>query len=469
MRTRLLHANDARATHAPSWYAASCEIARRAALEDDVDVDVCVVGGGYTGLAAAAALAAAGHSVAVLEAHRVGWGASGRNGGQLGSGFNVDQRTLARRLGHERAHALWHIAEEAKAHVRALDGRDGIDLQRRDGIVYAMHRARAVAQAHDYAAHLARAHGYEAIEPLDRSALRALVDSADYHGGTLDRGASHLHPLRLAAALARAAERAGATLYEDSEVLRIENLPLADERRRVRFGRGKDVSRGRGSDGASDPDRGSSGDPAPRLVTSRARVRAERVVLACNGYLDALAPTIAARVAPINNFIVVTEPLGARARALLPGDHAVADSRFVVNYFRRTPDDRLLFGGGESYGYRFPENMARRTRRAMLGVFPSLADARVDYAWGGTLGITPSRLPHVTSLSRRAFAAGGYSGHGVALAVACGRAIARAIDGDRAALEHLAALPVGRFPGGARARPVLLAAAMTGAAWLDRL
>ena len=438
---KLLHANDARGVHAPSWYAATCRIGRRPPLEDDVTADVCIVGGGLTGLAAAAALAARGHSVVLLEAHRLGWGASGRNGGQLGSGYNLSQEALERQLGHERAHALYRIAEEVKHDIRALAARHDIDLEYRPGIVTAEHHARTVAALHRDCERLARDYGHD-VETLDRAALRALVDSDGYHGGAIDRSAGHLHPLRLVEALAREATAAGAVLHESSEVLRIEGAP----------------------------DVGSRTDGPPRLVTPTGRVRAERVLLAGNGYLDALAPgTVAARVMPINSFILVTEPLGARAATLLPGNHAVADSRFVVNYFRRTADDRLLFGGGESYGYRFPRDMARRTRRALLGVFPDLAGARVDFSWGGTLAITRNRLPHVRRLSPRLWSAGGYSGHGVGLAVATGQAIGAALDGDPARAELLAALPSAPFPGGPRARPLLLALAMSGAAWLDRL
>jgi len=430
-----------RAHHAPSWYAATSESVPRAPLDAHVEADVGIVGGGYTGLAAARELAARGRRVVLLEAHRVGWGASGRNGGQLGSGFNSDQRSLEQTLGRERAHALWALAEEAKELVRALDGVHGTDLQYRPGIVSAVHRARLLAPLHRQAEHLVREYGHTALEPLGREAVRELVASEGYHGGVLDRSGAHLHPLRLAVALADAAERAGATLHERSEVLRIEGL------------RSVSVA----------PDR------PPRLITAEGSVRVEQVVLAGNGYLDALVSGVDECVMPINNFIVVTEPLGERAATLLPDNHAVADSRFVVNYFRRTPDDRLLFGGGESYGYRFPRDMARRTRRAMLEVFPALADVRVDYAWGGTLAITPSRLPHVTRLSPRLISAGGYSGHGVGLAVATGRAIGAALDGEDEPLALLEALPTGRFPGGRRTRPALLALAMGGARWLDRL
>lgn len=435
----LLHANDRHGVHAPSWYAATCTLAEHAPLERHVEADVCIVGGGFTGLSAAATLAARGHDVVLLEAHRLGWGASGRNGGQIGSGFNAAQGDLEHRLGRTRAHALWDIAEETKRDIHALAGRHGVDLEYRPGIVTAQHRVRSVADLHRYCEYLAREYGLD-VETLDREALRDLVASEDYHGGALDRSAGHLHPLRLIDALAREALAGGAHLHERSEVVRLEGS--------------SDIGEGR----------------RPRLVTPSGSVRAERIVLAGNGYLDALAPReVADRVMPINNFILVTEPLGSRAAALLPGNHAVADSRFVVNYFRRTADERLLFGGGESYGYRFPRDMARRTRRAMLGVFPELAGVRIDFSWGGTLAITRSRLPHVVRLSPRIVSAGGYSGHGVGLAVASGRAIGEALDGDVERFDLLSSLPVGRFPGGPRARPALLALAMSGAAWLDRL
>jgi len=445
-RMKLLHANDTPGVHAPSWYAATFAPAERPPLEDNIDADICIIGGGYTGLAAAHEAALSGHSVVVLEAHRVGWGASGRNGGQLGSGFNQDQRALEAAVGRDRAHALWNIVENTRSSLLALSVEQGIDVQYRPGIVTALHRARKLASLHDYCEFLARNYPDSGLEPLDRTALRSLVASDDYHGGAIDRHAGHLHPLRLAAALASAAEGAGAVLHERSEVLRVDVSP--------------------------------SGTPA-RVVTALGSVRADHVVLAANGYLDDLSGKglhgsdlpgdISSYIMPINNFILVTEPLGVRALELLPGDHAVADSRFVVNYFRLTPDRRLLFGGGENYRYRFPRDMVQRTRAAMLGVFPKLGDTRTDFAWGGTLSITRSRLPFVKSMTPFLHCAGGYSGHGIVLASACGRAIARAIDGDAEHMDLLSALPTGRFPGGLRARPALLAGALSTARLLDRL
>ena len=283
----------------------------------------------------------------MLEAHRAGWGASGRNGGQLGSGFNRSPDALASMIGTDGARAAWAFAEGAKALVRELCDAHGIEARLRSGVVLAAHRRRHVRALHDEAARLADAWGYDQVEPLSREALLARVASPDYHGGTLDRGAGHLDPLALALGLARACEAAGARLFESSEALRIE--------------------RTRG---------------AWRVVTPAARVRAARVLVACNGYLDDLVPGIGRRVLPINSYVVATAPLGERGTALLPENDAVADTRFVIDYFRLSDDGRLVFGGGESYGYRFPADPARAVRRALVRTFPQLADVPVTHAWG---------------------------------------------------------------------------------------
>lgn len=434
---KLLYANDAAGVHAHSWYRATAEPVNYPQLNSNLPTDICVIGAGYTGLSTALHLAMAGQSVVLLDAHRCGWGASGRNGGQLGSGFNQSQDVLESSLGMQRAHDLWLLAEDAKKTVHALCKRYSIDVHYQPGIVSALHRKRSLPAAHAYAEKLQRDYGYNKMCPLHKRELRALLDSDNYHGGVLDRGAGHLHPLKFAIGLGQAAQAAGVQIHELSEVIRVDNA---------------------------------FSDNAPlRIVTPQGSVRAERVVLACNGYLDALEPHIARRIMPINNFIVATEPLGERGSELLPKNHAVYDSRYVVNYFRLSTDGRLLFGGGENYRYRFPVDIECIVRSAMLGVFPQLHDVRIDYSWGGTLAITRSRLPCVRSLSPRIISAGGYSGHGVALAIETGRVIAEALGGDPARFNWLEELPAARFPGGSLGRPALLALAMKGYSWLDRI
>ena len=427
----LLDANGALLGHPASWYAETARIPPpRPPLDGDARCHVCVVGAGYTGLSAALTLARAGADVVVLEARRAGGGASGRNGGQVGSGHRLDQLTLEARLGEPHARALWDIAEAAKARVKALADEHAPDARWTPGVAEVDRTPSGAAHAHRVAEHLARRYGYDRVEPLDRAATAALIGSDRFAGGALDHGAAHLHPLRLALGLARAAEDAGARLHEGTRATVV----------------------------ASD---------APAVSIPHGTVRADHVILAGNGYLGALDRRVAARVMPINNFIVATEPLGATMP--LARNVAVADGDFVVSYWRRSEDGRLLFGGGESYGYRFPSDIAALVRRPMLRVYPQLADARITHAWGGTLAITRSRLPHLARTAPRVLSAGGYSGHGVAMAVIAGEILAEAILGRTGRFDAMAAIPSRPFPGGVRARSPLLALAMTWYVMRDRI
>ena len=434
MGLNLLYSNDRQGEYPDSWYTATAHaLAPFPPLRGETRADVCVVGGGYTGLSAALHLAQAGLDVVLLEAHRVGFGASGRNGGQLGSGQRMHQDDLERLAGRDEAAALWRLGEDAKALVRDLVARHGIDCDLRPGVAWTASSARDVAHLHDYARLLERRHGYDRLELLDRDAFAALCPSPDYVGGILDMGAGHLHPLNFALGLARAAADAGVRIFEDTAVHHV-------------------VER------------------APATVrTDRGRVVADHVVLACNGYLGGLNRKVAARVMPINNFIVATEPLGDMAERVLTRDVAVADSRFVVNYFRLSADRRLLFGGGESYGYRFPRDIAALVRRPMLEIFPHLKDTRIDFAWGGTLAITRKRMPYLARVAPNILSASGYSGHGVGTATHAGQLMALAIQGQAEGFDTMARVPAPAFPGGPAFRSPLLVLAMTWFALRDRL
>lgn len=428
----LLDVNDPRGSYPPSWYAETATpLAPFPALEGDTRADVCVIGGGFTGLSAALHLAEAGFDVVLIEAQRVGFGASGRNGGQVGSGQRQDQGWLERHAPGE-ARALWEIAEGAKVLVGDVMARHGIDAGYRAGVIHAERSAKGATRASEYARRLARDYGYEQAEPLEREAIRAIVGSGAFAGGVLDHGAGHLHPLRLALGLARAAVASGVRLYENSRAL--------------------ELSRG----------------ARHNVRCSGGTVNAEHVVLACNGYLGDLAPHTAARVMPINNFIIATAPLGARADTVLARDVAVADDQFVVNYWRLSEDRRLLFGGGESYGYRFPRDIAAVVRKPMLAIYPQLRDVEITHAWGGTLAITLNRMPHF-SRSGGVYTASGYSGHGIAMAVMAGRMIAAALGGDVGQFDTMARIPTRAFPGGTLLRSPLLALAMTWYGLRDRL
>ena len=430
----LLYANDARGEYPPSWYAATATPSDpHPTLKGEHKADVCVIGAGYTGLSAALHLAQAGRRVILLDAQRVGFGASGRNGGQLGSGQRVEQDGLEKMLGPDHAATLWKMGEEAKALVKDLIAEHQIDCHLKPGVAWTASSDRDVRHLHEYADHLRNRYGYDQIETLDHTALQDVCPSPDYKGGILDMGAAHLHPLNLALGLARAARAAGVEIFERSAVHHIEE--------------GAKVT----------------------VQTDGGRVIADHVVLACNGYLGGLNREVTARVMPINNFIAATEPLGDRIKDVLPRDVAIADSRFVVNYFRLSHDGRLLFGGGESYGYRFPSDIAAKVRAPMSVIFPQLKDIPIDYAWGGTLAITIKRLPYLSRVSGNILSASGYSGHGVGTAIHAGQLMARAIQGDGDGFDTMAAIPAQPFPGGSAMRTPLLALAMSWYSLRDRI
>ena len=429
----LLHVNDRAGQYPTSYYAATAApLAAFPPLKGETRADVCIVGGGYTGLSAALHLAQKGFDVALVEAHRVGFGASGRNGGQLGSGQRQDQEWIERAVGVQTAHRLWDLAEEAKALVRSLITDHTMPVTYHPGLAHACWSDGQVRHTHHYAEKLQRDYGYDQIEPLDRNGIRALIGSAVYKGGEIDHGAGHLHPLNYAIGLAMAASKAGVRIYETSEVHHVQH-------------------------GAK-----------PVVQTGQGRVVCDHVILAGNGYLGNLDHKIAARVMPINNFIVATEPLGIRAKDILSQPIAVADTKFVVNYWRLSEDNRLLFGGGESYGYRFPD-IIKTVLKPMLQVYPQLKDVKIDYAWGGTLAITMNRMPCFTRAAPNVLSASGYSGHGVAMATLAGKIMAEAVGAQAERFDLMASLPYTRFPGGVGFRWPLLVTAMTWYAMRDRL
>ncbi|ROT96105.1 NAD(P)/FAD-dependent oxidoreductase [Histidinibacterium lentulum] len=429
-----LHRNDRAGEYPASWYAETATPAPpRPALEGERTADVAIVGAGYTGLSAALTLAEAGLSVVVLEAHRVGFGASGRNGGQVSAGFNMDQRDLAKRLGPDTARHLWDIGIEARDMVASTAARHAPDARFTTGLLHGTWDVADAREKRRYADWLVETYGFQSTW-LDREDFAAICRSPVYKGGMLDEHGGHVHPLRLCLGLAAAAEAAGAVIHETTEVTGVDDT-------------GAGVL----------------------LTTPGGRVRAGHAILAGNGYLPGLDRAYAARVMPINSFIAATEPLGARADEVLTRDVAVADDKFVVNYFRLSEDRRLLFGGRESYSIGFPKDILTALRARMERLFPQLRGVGITHHWGGTLAITMNRVPYLARSSDRVLMAGGYSGHGVALSLLCGRVLGEAILGRTARFDVLARLPVPAFPGGAAFRAPLLTLAMTWYSLRDRL
>ena len=424
------------AQHAPSYYAATLqESVVTAPFDGSVRCDVCVIGGGYTGLATALHLARRGVDVALLEQSRLGWGASGRNGGQVHVGMRRSQQWLEARGGLALARRYWEFVLAARAHLDWLIDSYAIQCDLRPGQVHANHRVRYGADTRREVEHLQNTYNYPHLRYIARDELRSMVASEAYHSGSLDARGGHLHALNYALGIARAAASHGARLHEGVEATGLQ------------------------ADGTG-----------WRITTARGEVRAARVVLACNGYLRGLSAAVERHVMPIHNYIAVTEPLGAqRAAALISNGAAVADSRFVVNYFRLTPDHRLLFGGGENYGYRFPGDIGAFVRPHVLSIFPQLREVRFEYAWGGTLGITSTRMPLVRELEPGLVNASGYSGLGVLLAPYTGKIVADALCGEREEMELLSRIPVPALPGGPALRWPTLVAAMSFYALRDRL
>ena len=409
-----------------SWYAASAPaVDPRRVLSESETADVCIVGAGFTGCSAALHLAERGYSVVVLEAERVGWGASGRNGGQVGSGMRQSMSALERSNGAACAEALWALCEEAKALIEDRIARHGIGCDWRPGNLLASTRARYMGWIESEAEFCQRRFGYRGYRMLSRAEMREEVASKRYVGGWMDKGGGHLHPLRFVLGTADAAERAGARIFEGS---RVEGIRWSSP---------------------------------SRVSTAHGVVEARYVVLAGNAYLGRLEPRIESRIMPIVNHVLATEPIGeTRARALIRSGACVHSTRFVVDYYRCTADHRLLFGGGETYSDRPLADPKTFVRRYMLRVFPQLADVRVDHAWSGRLAITMNRLPHIGRLAPNGFFAQGFSGHGVALTQIAGKLIAEAVAGTAERFDVLAGLRHRAFPGGAWLRHPLLVLGM---------
>lgn len=435
MIKQFLYSNDQPGQYPKSWYAATAnKLPPFPQLQGEEQADVCIIGAGFTGLSAALHLAKADYKVIVLDAHRVGWGASGRNGGQMGTGQRQDQDELEKDYGKEHARALWDLGLDSVALCKSLIAEYQIDCDLMPGIIHADHRQRFVAETQEYVEKLQRDYQYEQIRFLDKDEIREQVGSPAYHGGSLDLGSAHVHPLNYALGLAQAATHAGAVIYEQSPVQ-------------------------------------SYTKDSPVLVkTEQGSIRAKQVILACNGYLDGLENKLANRIMPINNFIIATRPMSEdEQQSLIRHNHAVADSKFVVNYFRFSKDQRLLFGGGENYSFQFPQDIKSFVKPHMLKIFPQLSDMELDYGWGGTLAITMNRMPCFTRLAPNVFSAAGYSGHGVAMATLAGKLMADVVDGTAANFDVMSKLKTPAFPGGTLLRWPLLVLAMTYYSLRDRV
>lgn len=402
------------------------------ALSGPATADVVIVGGGFTGLQAAHHLAAAGKDVLLIDGARFGDGASGRNGGQLGTGQRAWVDELEADFGKDGARAQFAVAERAKAHLLAFAEAHGIDADYRPGQISAAHKPGYVKDYREHTRVMRDEYGYEGLEFLDKDALAAALGSTRYHGGTYDAATGHINPLKYVVGLARAASVAGARLHENTRAQAIS------------------------SDGGK-----------VTVTTDAGDIVAAQALIACNAFIDGLEPVTSAHVMPIRSFIGATVPLGHDS-PVIPGGESVDDSRFVVRYFRKSADGRLLFGGREAYTSDNPTDISSHIRRQIAEIYPALENVEITHSWGGSVGITLSRRPFVREVLPNVTSIGGFSGHGVMLSNYCGKLYADHVLGGSEDLEVMRNLKVGPFPGGDKLRAPLLFLALTWYSLRDR-
>ncbi len=403
------------AQHVASYYARTfpTAIPLRSTLHENLDTEVLVIGAGFSGLHTALRLALAGKRVTVLEASRVAWAASGRNGGQALLGWSCDMPPLEKALGQERARRLWDSMCWAAEEMRALPQRHGFEIDYQPGSLWAAVLPRRVGMLRDAQREAVEKWGCDKLRLIERDELPDWIDSPRYQAALYDPEGAHLNPLKLAQGLAAAIEAAGGRLYEQTRVL--------DYRETA------------------------SGFVAR---TEHGEVRSDVLVLACNAYIDGLDRQLAQRLLPVGSYQVATAPLDpALARSLLPRNSCVIDNQFVPDYFRLTPDHRLLFGGGCTYLGGIPRDVSAATRPVLERAFPQLRGVAIEHAWGGHIDCSLRRTPDIGNSGQRYWLQG-FSGHGVLPTLAGARAVSDAILGDTDLLALYQAIDNGRFPGG---------------------
>lgn len=397
-----------------SYYAASANAApERPALSGSVETDVCVVGAGYSGLSTALHLAEKDHKVIVIEGARVGWGASGRNGGQIVNGLNASLQTIENRYGPEIGVFVGKIVQEGGKIIRERIEKYDIQCDLKEKNLFAVFSAKQMRELEAKQV-LWRKHGMDDHELLDKEDMRKHVGSDAYFGGMIDHSGAHMHPLNLCLGEAAAIEQNGGVIYEMSPVTTVDYE-----------------------------------DDNPSVKTAQGEVRCNTLVLCGNAYLGGVVRPLTSRVMPVSTQIIATEPLGeARAHELLPTDLCVEDTRYVLDYYRLSADKRLLFGGGTVYGGTDPSDIKAKLRPNMEKIYPQMKGIKIDYAWSGNFALSFSRVPQMGKLGPHTFFAHGYSGHGVTGSHLFGRILSEAIDGDTSRFDVFAKVRWYPFPGG---------------------
>ena len=400
--------------HTNSYYAASANPSpARPELSGDNQIDICIVGAGYSGLSTGLHLVEKGYKVAIIEGARVGWGASGRNGGQIVNGLNASLQTIKKRYGQDTATFVAGLVQEGGEIIRERIKTYDIQCDLKDKNIFA-----GLTKAHmkelEERMQLWASYGIRNQEMLDKNQLREHIDSDLYEGALLDHSGGHMHPLNLCLGEAAAFEKLGGTIYEMSPVIAVDTEATA-----------------------------------PVVRTAKGTMTCKTLVLCGNAYLGHVVPTLTSRVMPVSTQVMATEPLGEeRANALIPQDACVEDIRYILDYYRLSGDKRLLFGGGTVYGGTDPDNIEGKLRHNMDKVFPQLKGVKIDYAWSGNFALSFSRVPQMGRIGNNTYFAHGYSGHGVTGSHTFGRILSEAIDGDLTRFDVFENVPWYPFPGG---------------------
>lgn len=414
-------------SHTDSYYAASANqtIQCEALLGAHV-ADVCVVGAGITGLSAALNLAERGYSVTVLESNVVGWGASGRSGGQMIFGFGCDMPVIEKCAGKTAAKTMWDMSIEAIDILRNRVDQHQIQCDLQQGHLHAAIKPRQMQELEEWQASLEKHYGYTSLSLWDQQQVQSQMASERYIGGLFDVNSGHIHPLNYTLGLAKAALKAGVTIYTHSAVTKVTRKSKANV-----------------------------------CHTNQGQVTAQQVLFCGNAYMGNLVPEISRKIMPVGTYIGATEPLGKeRACALIKNNMAVADINFVLDYFRMSADYRVLFGGRVSYSTLTPPNLTHSMQQRMLSVFPQLADLKMDYSWGGNVAITMNRGPHFGHLGEDLYFAQGFSGHGIAATGLAGKLLAEAVAGQTERFDLFNEINHLPFPGGTLLRTPALVLAM---------
>ena len=384
-------------------------------LQDNLKVDICVIGGGLTGISSALYLAKKGYKVAVLEARKIGWGASGRNGGQLGGGLRKEQKILEKKVGTNRALDLWKMGLEAVEEVKNNIKKFQIDCDLINGVLTAGYYKDDGKYFQDEIEYMNKNYNYSDYKFLNQSEINQEINSNQYYSGMLNTGSYHMHPLKYLHGIAKEVIKMNVKIYENSAIKRIEET----------------------KDGM-------------KAFTETNSIESNYVVVGCNGYLDNLLGNVRNKFMPINNYVLATESLGKeRALNLIKNNYAISDSRFIIDYYRLSNDWRMIFGGGETYSGKFLDDAIDVVSKRMYKVFPNLKDYGIDFCWGGTLAITVNRFPNFGTLKNgKLLYAQGYSGHGLALTTLAGKLISEKISGYKERFDLFSSISHISIPGG---------------------